>query len=154
MSDNPSCLISLGDDRYQCGVYGFAFETAVLPIRCHCERAGESPPADFRPATKGPGDHLHDAIMRWAGEVPTRECGCADRIAAMNQWGPSGCREHIDEIVGWLLDEASKRGWWRYAVAVPGSRYFIKRMVLGAIKSAELDTTTGWRGQQTPYNAS
>ncbi len=85
----------------------------------------------------GPGDYLHLAIFRWVGEGPTRKCGCKDRIAKMNAWGPEGCRERLDEIVGWMEGEAKKRGW-KYAVAVPFSRYFIKRMVLGAIKKAEV----------------
>jgi len=92
---------------------------------------------DYTVTTKGPGDFLHDAILAWVGEGPTRECGCTDRIDMMNAWGPAGCREHLDEIVGWLAEEATKRGWWKYAVAVPGSRYFIKRMVLSAIKKTE-----------------
>ena len=61
----------------------------------------------------------------------------------MNAWGPTGCREHLDEIVGWLAEEAKKRGWWRYAVAVPGSRIFIKQMVLGAIQRTEEETVGG-----------
>lgn len=91
---------------------------------------------------KGPGDFLHDAILRWVGEGPTRECGCTDRIVKMNAWGAAGCREHIDEIVAWLVEEATKRGWWSLAVAVPGSRFFIKRMVLSAIKKAEREADT------------
>ena len=55
----------------------------------------------------------------------------------MNAWGPAGCRQHLDEIVEWLVDEANRRGWWKYAVAVPGSRHFIMRMVLGAIEKGE-----------------
>ncbi len=58
---------------------------------------------------------------------------CTDRINQMNAWGPLGCREHLDEIVGWLTEGATHRGWWKYAVAVPGSLYFIRRMVLIAI---------------------
>jgi len=85
----------------------------------------------------GPGDYLHDAICRWTGEEQIKGCSCLGRIYQMNTWGPAGCRERINEIVEWLAEEANKRGWWRYAVAVPGSRYFIKRMVLGAIKKAE-----------------
>ena len=38
----------------------------------------------------------------WVGEGPTRACPCQDRIIQMNAWGPAGCREHLDEIVGWL----------------------------------------------------
>ncbi len=64
----------------------------------------------------------------------------------MNAWELAGCREHLDEIVDWLVDEATSRGWWKYAVAVPGSRYFIKRMVLEAIKKAESspDKVVAW----------
>jgi len=95
--------------------------------------------------SKGPGDYLHDAIRKWIGEEPTNQCGCQDRIDQMNAWGPAVCRDHLDEIVGWLVDEATKRGWWRYAVAVPGSRYFIEQMVLGAIEKAETE-----RASQSP----
>ncbi len=85
---------------------------------------------------RGPGDYLHDAILKWVGEGPTRECGCTDRINQMNAWGVVGCREHIEEIVDWLVEEASKRGWWKLAVMLPGSRMFIRSMVNGAIDAA------------------
>ena len=124
----------------------------------------------------GPGDHLHLAIFRWVGEGPTRMCGCQDRIAKMNAWGPEGCRKRLDEIVGWMEGEAKKprpiyksikqedgtekqeivghNNWWRYAVAVPGSRYFIKRMVLGAIKKAEAQKlSSNVPSQQLPISS-
>ncbi len=85
----------------------------------------------------GPGDWLHLAILKWVGESPTRKCACQDRMIRMNKWGPAVCRERLDKIVGWMEGEAKKRGWWKYAVAVPGSQYFIKRMILKAIKNAE-----------------
>jgi|GEM_PF-2749401 len=100
--------------------------------RRNCPNAPGAPPR-----AKGSGDYLHGAILKWVGEGPTRECGCKDRITKMNRWGPAGCREHLNEIVEWMMDEAKQRGWWRYAVAVPGSRLFVRRMVLGAIKKAE-----------------
>ena len=53
----------------------------------------------------------------------------------MNSWGPQGCREHIDEIVSWLQEEAIQRGW--KSVQWPGAKYAIKRLVLTAIKKAE-----------------
>jgi len=89
--------------------------------------------------TIGPGTHLHNIILKWIGEAPTQKCGCTSRIRKMNAWGPAGCRKHIDEIVTWLVDEANKRDWWRYIVAVPGSKYFMKRLVLLAIKKAEIN---------------
>ena len=86
---------------------------------------------------KSPGDWLHLAILRWVGEGPTRKCGCKDRIAKMNKWGPAGCRERLDEIVGWMEAEAKKRGWWKLVVAVPIiPRLFIRQMILGAIEKA------------------
>ena len=96
---------------------------------------------DLRPAAGqllGPGDWLHVAILKWVGEGPTRKCGCEDRINQMNAWGPEGCREHLDEIVGWMEGEAKKHGWWKYAVAVPiVPRLFIRQMILGAIEKTE-----------------
>lgn len=97
---------------------------------------------------QGPGDYLHLAILKWVGEGPTRCCGCNDRIREMNEWGLDGCREHLDTIVEWLTDEAARRGWWKYAVAVPGSKLFIKRMVLGAIKQAEVSINACTRAHE------
>lgn len=87
--------------------------------------------------TPGPGTCLHRAIRRWTGAGPSATCACRARITQMNAWGPAACREHIEEIVEWLVEEANKRGWWCCFVAVPGSRFFIKRLVLGAIRESE-----------------
>lgn len=114
-----------------------ALPEAVTPMPVLRER----PPAEpEKPKQKGPGDYLHDAILAWVGEGPTRQCGCKDRINTMNNHGSAWCREHLDEIVEWLVEEAEKRGWWKLVVAVPGSRFFIRRMVLGAIEKAEAGT--------------
>lgn len=118
-----------------------------LPVRqCDADPEKPKPPppeppsstaVSTVPVTRGPGDYLHDAILRWVGESPSEDCQCRSRIAQMNAWGPQGCREHLDEIVGWLEEEAKNRGWWKYAVSVPGSRFFLRRMVLATIKKAE-----------------
>ena len=94
-----------------------------------------SPIETAAPPTRGPGDCLHDAILCWVGESPTADCQCRSRIAQMNTWGPTGCREHIDDIVSWLLDEAHRRGW--RTAKLPGARWTIKRLVLRAIHKAE-----------------
>ena len=128
-----------------------------------CGRIIESPgkrlvhscPHENSKKVRGPGDFLHLAILRWVGESPTRKCGCEGRIVEMNVWGPAVCRERLDKIVGWMESEAKKRGWWQYAVAVPGSRYFIKRMVLGAIKKAEANqkVSSSDPSQQLPISS-
>jgi len=97
--------------------------------------SGQSPSTSHRPlATNGPGDCLHRAIERRTGEEPKLSCGCRSRIARMNAWGPAGCREHLDEIVGWLLEEAERRGW--RSAKLPGARWAVKRLVLAAIKES------------------
>jgi len=69
------------------------------------------------------------------GEEPKLSCGCRVRIAQMNAWGPDGCREHLEEIVGWLLEEAQRRGW--RSAKLPGARWAVKRLVLAAIAESK-----------------
>lgn len=41
---------------------------------------------------------------------PTDDCLCEERASLMDIAGPMWCRENLDEIVGWLEEEAHKRG--------------------------------------------
>jgi len=137
---------------YRCTVHGHIVEVrGKMPesLDPFCERAraqlaagrggqwpvvsGQSPSTSH--PTNGPGDCLCRAIERWSGEEPKLSCGCRSRIARMNAWGPDGCRKHLDEIVGWLVEEATKRGW--RSAKLPGARWAVKRMVLGAIAESE-----------------
>ena len=131
------------DDKWECVRCHARY--SYLPVR-QCDADPEKPkppppdPASSSvestvPAARGPGDYLHNAILRWVGESPTEDCQCRSRIAQMNAWGPQGCREHLDEIVGWLLDEAQRRGW--RTAKLPGARWAVKRLVLGAIRQAD-----------------
>ena len=36
--------------------------------------------------------------------------GCDDRVAIMDQLGIQWCSDNVDQIVGWLKDEAAARG--------------------------------------------
>ncbi len=53
-----------------------------------------------------PGDVLH-GILREEHGFRVASCKCQEWIDKMNAWGPSGCREHLTEIVDHLYDEAS-----------------------------------------------
>lgn len=89
----------------------------------------------------GPGDHLHDAIARWCGVQPSEGCGCQSKIAQMNAWGPQGCREHLDEIVRWLLEKKPTGRCAAFAKLPEKARaWAIRRMVLLAIGKAESDS--------------
>jgi hypothetical protein len=131
---HSSCLSKIAENTYTCKNKHITFHTASAKVTC-C-------PDDLSVQTPGPGDFLHDAILKWAGEGPSRECGCTDRINKMNAWGPQGCREHLDEIVEWMKEQAKQRDWWKIAVAVPVlPRMFIRQMILGAIEDAESSAT-------------
>ncbi len=92
------------------------------------------------------GDCLHLLIDRLTGNKPDRKCGCEDRIIAMNKWGPSGCREHLDEITDRLVEQANKHDW---KIRVPGigslarlapegvQRWSCRQLALLAIRRAE-----------------
>ena len=71
------------------------------------------------------------------GEDYQAGCGCEDMVHLMNTWGPAGCRAHIDEIIAKMHTEAQKRPKWKLLASLPGSKLFIKRMVLSAIREAE-----------------
>src|SRR6185503_7236381 len=58
----------------------------------------------------GPGTELAK-ILRELG-LPESQClGCLGRIVQMNEWGVEGCREHRDEIVGWLQEGFANTDW-------------------------------------------
>jgi hypothetical protein len=84
---------------------------------------------------KGPGDYLHDHIKAKIGEEPILGCNCKARIRLMNQWGLARCRERVDEIAGWLEEEAKQRGWLNaIMVSVPFvSDFFVRRFINQAL---------------------
>ena len=90
-----------------------------------------------QPAHRGPGTILHRMIKKRTGEDYTPDCGCNDMVRRMNAWGPSGCREHLDEIVTKMHTEAKNRPKWKLLASLPGVKLFMKRMVLAAIREAE-----------------
>ena len=116
----------------------------VLRANCSAARSTSSNQANAattssgsRTQVKGPGDFLHDFLQKWFGEVPKAGCKCNDRIARMNRWGPSVCRERLETIVEWLIEEANKRGW-QVATKIPIlPKVFLRRLVLAAIKKSE-----------------
>ncbi|NLE56823.1 MAG: hypothetical protein GX616_00570 [Planctomycetes bacterium] len=132
----------LGGTDYRCKQCGGRLEhRSHLPLEQIADKLPDcqviAPIPTFSEIDHGPGTCLHRAIRRWIGAGPSATCSCRGRIARMNAWGPAGCRVHLEEIVDWLVEEADKRGWWRYSVALPGSRIFLRRMVVAAINKAE-----------------
>jgi hypothetical protein len=57
----------------------------------------------------GPGTELKKLLKR-VRIVALPRCRCNKRAAIMDQLGCDWCEENIDTIVGWLREEAAKRG--------------------------------------------
>ena len=70
----------------------------------------------------------------------------------MNARGPGWCRENVDKIVDWLIEEADRRlkqdegesASWRLRLGglnLPGRRLVLRRLVLVAVRRAERETS-------------
>lgn len=56
----------------------------------------------------GPGTELKK-LLAMAGIKAEVDCPCNKHARIMNIWGPDECERRIDEIVGWLQEEAARR---------------------------------------------
>ena len=76
----------------------------------------------------GPGTELHK-LLKKLGLSPVEGCKCKGRARKMDEWGPDICEDRINEIVGWMEEEARKRDKWFI-------RWPAKTIVLLAIQKA------------------
>ena len=60
-------------------------------------------------ATHGPGTELKK-LLALVGITATPTCSCNARARTMDANGCDWCEANIDQIVGWLREEAGKRG--------------------------------------------
>ncbi len=84
--------------------------------------------AAFQP---GPGSELKK-MLTWFAR-PSESCSCETRAATMNDWGVAGCRENLDTIIEWLIEEAQIRG-------LPHGKFtrvVARQLVLTAIRKHE-----------------
>jgi hypothetical protein len=106
-----------------------------LHIGCKCgpRLAAVSPARKPQPApTRGPGTELKK-LLSLVGITATPNCSCNARAAKMDQEGVEWCEAHLDEIVGWLREEATKRGLPFVDMA---GRVLVRRAISNARKEA------------------
>lgn len=92
------------------------------------------------PRVAGCGDHLH-AFIQSMKMVPVAGCGCPEKIAMMNEWGPAGCREHRAEICDWLKSAYNTITWGEAIYAgrkLLGEEWFSIRDPFGSILSESI----------------
>lgn len=58
----------------------------------------------------GPGSQLQALLSAVGIRAAETGCRCRSRAGFMDRQGPDWCERNIDTIVGWLRDEAKKRG--------------------------------------------
>jgi hypothetical protein len=90
-------------------------------------------PAEKKPnaPTHGPGTELKKLLKR-VGITATPNCSCNARARTMDTNGCDWCEAHLDEIVGWLREEATKRGLPFVDMA---GRVLVKRAISNARKA-------------------
>lgn len=93
---------------------------------------------DVDPVHMGPGTELHKILERFGIHI-LPGCACRGRMTQMNKWGCDGCEENIETIVGWLQEEAGKRGLPYLKTA---GRLLVRRAISNARKEAERATNT------------
>jgi len=73
-------------------------------------KPGHEPQPAAPPApTHGPGTELKKLLSR-VGITASPDCSCNARARTMDEKGCDWCEANLDEIVGWLREEAAKRG--------------------------------------------
>jgi hypothetical protein len=68
------------------------------------------------------------SYLSWFGK-PDDTCNCQSHVKKMNQWGPDGCEKNKEQIVGWILTEAEKRGWPTGNLSKIGVRLLIDKAI-------------------------
>lgn len=96
-------------------------------------QAKYSPEVNHAPV-HGPGTELKKLLSR-IGITATPNCSCNARARRMDEEEakePGWCEAHLDEIVGWLREEATKRGLPFLDAA---GRVLVKRAISNARKA-------------------
>lgn len=98
--------------RHATNNYGFTVLARVgvvedIPLSVELELP---PPKDIPMPTPGPGDELK-LMLGDIGIEAVDGCSCRAKMQQMNVWGVDGCRQHFNEIVGFMKDGAKSFGW-------------------------------------------
>ena len=138
MRNKIYCHISFLEER--CKTRGYTLEE-VRPCYEHEDEPGfilvdtDHPAYPLRPRISlgGPGSELSDILER-LGMAQVEGCKCKGRARQMDKWGPEECLRRIDEIVGWLEEEAKNR-------KLPFFRWPAKTLVKVAIHRSQKHKT-------------
>ena len=126
-----ACIVSEDGDQITVDVDHPAYPREAKPGFVRPKAMARTPPP-----THGPGVELKKLLLL-VGIVATPNCACNARARMMDEYEarkPGWCLEHIEEIVGWLREEATKRG-------LPFIATLAKLMVRRAIHNARKEAS-------------
>lgn len=103
----------------------------VIYRDCRTGKETESSPA--MAVGRGPGTELKAILKNWFGVEAKLGCKCNARARQMDARGCDWCEANIDEIVGWLREEAAKR---RLPFIDVAGRMLVRRAIRNARRAA------------------
>ena len=111
MSDRKLCDFIRDGEYLKCSACGRLVKTqSTVKVYASCRAGQPARPGKPAPPREGPGTELKKMLAGWPLYIKTTEnCSCNRHAQTMNAWGCDECERRIDEIVGWLRDEAKKR---------------------------------------------
>ena len=125
-----ACIVSEDGDQITVDVDHPAYPRAPKPGFVPPQPQGAAPPAPAH----GPGTELKKLLKTWLRIEASPTCSCnarAKRMDTEEAREPGWCEAHLDEIVGWLREEATKRKLPFLDVA---GRVLVRRAVSNARK--------------------
>jgi hypothetical protein len=129
------CVVAIEGDIYSIDIDHPAYPAKAIgppPRRQHQLAAREAAPS------RGPGTELKKLLAK-VGITATPTCSCNARARKMDEMEakePGWCAAHLDEIVGWLREEATKRKLPFVDVA---GRVLVRRAIANARKAANAE---------------
>jgi hypothetical protein len=104
------CQWDYGPGKLTCVNCGRVVHTTSRTAGVLCPKSSE-PLMIPAPAPRGPGTQLKKLVSGWPLYIrATDNCPCNQHAAQMDAWGADECERRVDEIVGWLREEAKRRG--------------------------------------------
>ena len=117
------CVVAQDGDQWTIDTESEHYPRAPKP--------GREPQVATPAPTHGPGTELKK-LLKKIGITASPDCSCNARARLMDERGIEWCEANIDEIVGWLREEATKRGLPFVDMA---GRMLVKRAIKNAKKA-------------------
>jgi hypothetical protein len=120
-----NCDFVKAGDAITCSRCGLRAPSTKAIARCDPERIQRQSRAT---SNSGPGTELKKLLAK-IGITATPNCSCNAKAQIMDANGVEWCEQHIDEIVGWLREEATKR---KLPFVDMAGRLLVKRAIANA----------------------